>query len=53
VHRGRIRVRGTAPNKLTWELGINRYGDPVMVIGPGEAVKPSLRSPLVKVTQPD
>jgi hypothetical protein len=28
IHLGRVRVRGTAPDALSWELGVDRAGRP-------------------------
>jgi hypothetical protein len=34
IHRGYVRVRGRAPDQLTWELGRGYDGEPLEVFGP-------------------
>jgi hypothetical protein len=34
VHLGWIRVRGRAPDGLTWELGVRAQAPPLVVVGP-------------------
>jgi hypothetical protein len=41
VHEGFIEVEGTAPNALTWRLGVRRDGEALLTVGPGERVQRS------------
>ena len=38
IHEQRVRVSGTAPHALVWELGIRPDGSALSVIGPGEVI---------------
>ena len=39
VHKGTIEVEGTAPNALTWRLGVRGDGEALLTVGPGEKVQ--------------
>jgi hypothetical protein len=39
LHEGFIEVEGTAPNALTWRLGVRENGEALLTVGPGEKVQ--------------
>jgi hypothetical protein len=39
LHEGFIQVEGTAPDALTWRLGVRGDGEALLTIGPGERVQ--------------
>jgi hypothetical protein len=39
LHEGFIQVQGTAPNDLTWRLGVRGNGEALLAVGPGEKVE--------------
>jgi len=44
-----IEITGTAPDRLTWRIGIKPDGSALMVVGPGEKVL-SPRPPAPRIT---
>jgi hypothetical protein len=40
IHAGTVEVEGTAPDGLTWRLGVKANGEALLTVGPGEKILP-------------